>query len=475
MSWLNVNDTSKALGLTKDSIWKLGSRGKLERKKINGKWHFNCSNSVINAFSKAEATEQVKSDILEREERSYLFDEKTNVYLFFGLPNQPPVVRVKSDVVESIVLDYSNEGGKKTVAQIALSYKLSRPTVVGILKALGKTHDSSPFTDELIESESEDQLVSSLLKIKEANVIAKAEQKRWRSEARLLEDRDFVKWSIDQAILSRPMEPLAVTPKTPNSDFCAVIGLTDLHIGKRGVDGYNSHEACRRALSAINCTTTEALKMWGEPHTWVLMCGSDMMNYDKNDATTTKGTPQDTDVSPREMLSMAYRLVERVVLHLAESGRVKIVCVSGNHDRLMSMSLGLMLEARFEELETVSVSLGVDESVYFRFGKSLLGFNHGDRVKPHALPSLMASERARDWGECVGGWEWFTGHRHTLAVNVNEYNGCRVWTLPSLSGTDRWHQSMGYVGNRKELAVFKVGLRNGVESLLFAKHESIAP
>ena len=45
---------------------------------------------------------------------------------------------------------------------------------------------------------------------------------------------------------------------------------------------------------------------------------------------------------------------------------------------------------------------------------------------------------------------------------MQENNGCRVWTMPALSGTDRWHKLNGYSLNRKQLAMFRVEPNDGV-------------
>ena len=141
---------------------------------------------------------------------------------------------------------------------------------------------------------------------------------------------------------------------------------------------------------------------------------------------------------------------------------MKVVAMTGNHDRMLSALLGMMIDARFNDDPSVEVLDGSRGSAYIRYGTSLLGFNHGDSIKPHNLPSIMSAERPEDWGACKGNWDWFCGHLHSLILKVSEHNGCRVWTMPALSGTDRWHKLNGYAFNRKQLAMFRVEPNNGV-------------
>ena len=103
--------------------------------------------------------------------------------------------------------------------------------------------------------------------------------------------------------------------------YVAVLGLTDLHIGKRGVDGYNSHVAAQRAINTINEASSYANQVWGAPDYWVLTCGSDMLHVDNYQGTTQKGTPMDMDVDPVEMMAIAYRTMETLVLSLQQTAR----------------------------------------------------------------------------------------------------------------------------------------------------------
>ena len=348
-------------------------------------------------------------------------------------------------------------------------YELSRGTVKAILSYLGKTHDSAPFSDETLEHSDEEVLASSVLRAKEQRVLVKAQKKRLKRHENYLSQVDLVKHYINEvysivgdidlkSYSSRKRKHLSKGDKR----YVAVLGLTDLHIGKRGVDGYNSHIASKRAINTITEATKIAEESWGLPEYWVLTCGSDMLHVDNYQGTTQKGTPMDTDVDPVEMMAIAYRTMETLVLLLKETAPVKVVAMTGNHDRMLSALLGMMIDARFNDDSQVEVVDGSRGSAYIRYGESLLGFNHGDSIKPEKLPSIMSAERPVDWGACSGNWDWFCGHLHSLILKVSEHNGCRVWTMPALSGTDRWHKLNGYAFNKKQLAMFRVEPKKGV-------------
>ena len=437
--------------------------GNINRKKVNGCYLYDISNLL-----EPVATEQ-KTEFFSESNDQYYYDAQTETYMFFGLTDQPAVVRVKREQIDSLVRDYANESGGMTLNQVANKYSLSRVSVKQILSILGKTHDSIPFTAETIAEKDEDSLVADLLRVKEQKVLVKAQKKRMKQSEKLLDDQSLLKHLVSE-IADKLVTVDCPLPKhrkvvEKSQKYTCLFGLTDLHIGKRGVDGFNSQVASQRALQTIQDGKEIALAQWGTPDYWIVTCGSDMIHVDNYRCTTEKGTLMDVDTDPATMMSIAYATMERIVLMLRKSAPVKVVAMTGNHDRLLSAVLGMMLKARFNEDTHTEVIDGSEGTAYIRYGNSLLGFTHGDSIKPDKLANIMAGERAKDWGECTGNWEWFTGHRHGLHLDIKESNGCRVWTMPSLSGTDRWHKLMGYSLNRKQNAMFKIMPKSGVVAL----------
>lgn len=458
MRWLKRSEAAEALGIPPRRVRTLAEKGTIPFKYVGRLKFYGIS-------EEEESLEEQKEGFFEKNSDKYLFDKASDCYMFFGLPNQPPVVKVSRNRIDSLLRDYSNETGGATINQLAGRYELSRATIKTILSWLGKTHDSAPFSDETLEMRDEDELATSVLRAKEQRVLVKAQKKRLKRHENSLDKIDLVRHYIEEVYGSVGDIDLDMPPrkkKTKKKEYIAVLGLTDLHIGKRGVDGFNSHVASKRAINTITKASEYANECWGTPDYWVLTCGSDMLHVDNYQGTTQKGTPMDTDVDPVEMMAIAYRTMEYLVLHLQTTAPVKVVAMTGNHDRMLSALLGMMIDARFHDDPEIEVLDGSRGTAYIRYGNSLLGFNHGDSIRPEKLPSVMSAEKPKDWGECSGNWEWFCGHLHSLILKVQENNGCRVWTMPALSGTDRWHKLNGYSLNRKQLAMFRVEPNDGV-------------
>lgn len=175
-------------------------------------------------------------------------------------------------------------------------------------------------------------------------------------------------------------------------------------------------------------------------------CGSDFFHIDTPDGTTTKGTPQDVDGRWQKVMETGCRAFVNAVEDLAAIAPTEVVWLRGNHDEQNSWWLAKYVEAYFRNCPEVTVKLTPTPRQYVVYGDNLIGFAHGDKPKPPALPGVMASEAS----ELFGGAkyrEFHTGHTHQEAVITKD--GVTVRTIPSLAATDAWHAGQGYVGGTR--------------------------
>ncbi|MGE8128499.1 hypothetical protein ACQKQD_16110 [Methylobacterium sp. NPDC080182] len=85
-----------------------------------------------------------------------------------------------------------------------------------------------------------------------------------------------------------------------------------------------------------------------------------------------------------------------------------------------------------------------------RFGKCLLGATHGHTMKPQQMAMMLATDRARDWGE--------TDHRHMFFGHIHhetakECGPVRVESFSSPAGKDVHAAAGGYRSSRALNAV----------------------
>jgi hypothetical protein len=150
---------------------------------------------------------------------------------------------------------------------------------------------------------------------------------------------------------------------------------------------------------------------------------------------------------------------------LRQVADVEIILTAGNHDFKLSHVLLQYLGAYYRECEDVNVIKCHQFRQYFKYGNTLMGFTHGDGTKLQDLPFLMAREASELWSQTEHR-AFFTGHLHHEMVK--DYKGVKVFQMPSLSGSDRWHHNNGYEGSTRALHAYIIHPKNGIKATLMA-------
>ena len=103
------------------------------------------------------------------------------------------------------------------------------------------------------------------------------------------------------------------------------------------------------------------------------------------------------------------------------------------------------------------------------YGKNMIIADHGDGPKTQNLPAIISQRYKNAWSD-VDFVEVHRGHLHTnkaakLAA-IEELSGITVRNLSSMSATDYWHDSKGFIGNIKKAQAFIYSRRNGLQGIL---------
>ena len=85
----------------------------------------------------------------------------------------------------------------------------------------------------------------------------------------------------------------------------------------------------------------------------------------------------------------------------------------------------------------------------FKWGKNMVAFHHGHKIKNASLPKLFSSEPSYRsmWGECEYTYI-HTGHYHHQEQDIKEDSGAVVERHPTLAGRDSHAARGGYVSKR---------------------------
>lgn len=236
-------------------------------------------------------------------------------------------------------------------------------------------------------------------------------------------------------------------PISTDDDILAVIAHGDPHLGQlswREDAGVNHDLAIaeRHLMSAARHLIDIAPRAARCLLIWI----GDNTHSDGQNNTTTKGTRVDVDGRTTKMLGVAIRSFKaEVYMALEKFGSVHGIIERGNHDELLSAVIAMAVAQHFEDDPRVTIDVSPEMFHYYRFGQNLIGTHHGDKAKPMDLLGVMATDRAKDWGETTHR-RWYCGHIHHEVVK--EVPGVTVEYLRTLAPSDAWHRAQGYRAGR---------------------------
>lgn len=195
--------------------------------------------------------------------------------------------------------------------------------------------------------------------------------------------------------------------------------------------------------------------------------GNDFFNSDNKNNTTTGGTPQDEDTRWRKTYKKGRELIVKCIDMLSQVAPVDVLIIPGNHDLERSFYLGDSLECWYNTSKNVTVNNSPRTRKYYRYNNCLIGFTHGKDEKISDLPTIMAIEKGKDFGEC-NFREWHLGDKHHSkkidTLSIDEKNGVTTRILRSISPADNWHFNKGYIGSLRSMEGFLWDSEKGLKA-----------
>jgi hypothetical protein len=289
-------------------------------------------------------------------------------------------------------------------------------------------------------------------------------EKDWRKElgrvnltqikAQLEPNKGSINWDvlkhdlIKAVAAATPRLPKIIRPTYSGDSFMYEISLPDHHFGKlawapESGENYDLDIAVDRFKAGFKDLLDRSA---GLPIEEILLpFGNDLFHVDSMLNQTTAGTPQDCDgrwqkayVKVVECLKWAIDLARGVA-------PVRVLFIPGNHDQQRVFTVGVLFEFLYASESDVTIDNRPTLRKYVQYGKTLLGFTHGNEEAHRDLPAMMADEAPEMWAATSGGHRiWHIGHLHQKEEKT--YVGVNVRVMPSLCGTDAWHQKKGYKG-----------------------------
>ena len=401
----------------------------------------------------------------------YYYNSTTDVYVVF-LKSAGQNIVVSGDTHRAMRSAYSNMvGSGATMNEMAREFNFPRVWFREYRAVFGWTHDIDPYTDEEIMAQDTNELVEDLV-LRRRRLLHRAdEKKKWDSIR-----KDAEKWAVlEDTILEELRNLVQIAPKEPRKlnigdnrqKFAIIISPTDFHWGKYGWEDEVGHSySLEEAKERLVGKTEEIIdRLPANPEKIIVATGSDWFHIDNDVGTTTLGTKQDMSGSPAQILMSGCEMARQHIEMLRRIAPVEVVFMPGNHDKHSSLTLMMYLTAVYEGIEDVEVHNTPQSRFYLKYGNTLLGFTHGDKIRKNNLPALMATEKRVEWGQTIQHL-WITGHLHHQ--ELIEKDGAMIIQLPSLAGHDRWHYRRGYTMSRAGLSAHIIDFHDGLVGSLFS-------
>lgn len=274
---------------------------------------------------------------------------------------------------------------------------------------------------------------------------------QWRIERP--EDRDrFQAWQevAKEFAVKYPIERALPTPApvVENMSLLVEYPVGDHHMGMLSWrpetgDSYDldiGETLLSKAFTYLTSTVPAAPKA-------VIEFLGDFLHYDSPVPVTPTGKNNlDADGRHQKMIRYGVRAMRNAVdLALMRHAQVHVIVVTGNHDIYSTPFLVECLRIAYENEPRVTIDTSPQHYHYFTHGLCLVGTHHGHGAKPEALPSIMAADRAANWGASEYRY-WRTGHVHSK--RQWDFPGCSVESFRILPPADAWAHQKGYRSHR---------------------------
>jgi hypothetical protein len=420
-------------------------------------------------------------------EEKYSYNENTNKYIFHSGEKFGKNIVLGDKKVNSIVELYSNYDKRPyTMGEISLKMGIPKVVVEFIVKALGVTHDTLPFTKERIDAEPEDHLVDEMLDNKSFQINQKFEKLDWKKT-----QEDAQKWREFNQLTLNPLEsfisgwtpPKYVPVKTvsvsnhKNSSEELIVGCSDWHYGLFAHERflYNQKEWNIDETEKAVALYAQKLKKYISSHSFktVNVCFMGDLSHTLT-GETDKGTKLEAHPIAEEQLERAFNSMVAFVNELVSiHNNINVFACSGNHSALGDYVLVKMLSLYFRNDPRISFTVTNERFLTFKIHKNLFVVEHGySAVSRDRLPApgkgretyvnniILAKPKDLNGTDRI--YYLSADQHHSESYEMTNFEG---YMFPTLVGGCRHADNSGYKSRPRQTCL-KVDV-DGVEDVKY--------
>lgn len=244
----------------------------------------------------------------------------------------------------------------------------------------------------------------------------------------------------------KPLEEINLSSESINPDLLTTYVSNDLHLGllidgKEGEKDWNLEKGLNEAKSAID----HLIKASPESKSAIVVDLGDMVEADNRDNKTKRsGNSLDVDGFHHNIFEESYKLMIYFVQRALEKHEtVYFYSLPGNHDDYTAFAVHHVVKTAFSNNPRVIFSSNVCRIQYHQHGTVLLGFAHGDALKPDRAETTMVVDNQKIWSDTLHRYFHF-GHVHTYKSQDKAL--CTVESHRHLMPLNAWAFSHGFRG-----------------------------
>lgn len=222
------------------------------------------------------------------------------------------------------------------------------------------------------------------------------------------------------------------------------ISLADVHLDKLDITRETVEQRKEQYLNTLSSLLHNTIVY--DVDTIAFVIGNDFFHTDTIQGTTTKGTPVDVSTTWFNAYEQGFDLMVKAISLVREySKQVEVILMQGNHARTKEYYMAHALEIYFKSDDGIYFERDFKNTKYTVLGNTFIGYHHGN-CKLDDLPLIFATSEfsCEEFGTSKYR-EIHTGDKHHYMAK--EIKGVRVQQLPSLAGTDRWHDDGNFINN----------------------------
>lgn len=249
-------------------------------------------------------------------------------------------------------------------------------------------------------------------------------------------------------------------PKRTDKDLLSVYPIADQHLGLMAW-GKETGEAydLKIGIERLRDCATRLISQSPPSKTAIILNLGDWQHADDSrNVTPRSGHVLDVDGRYFKILTAGVQLMMDIIeLALQKHEKVIVRNIPGNHDPHASIALTVALSAFYSRNKRVVIDDDPSDFFFYRFGNTLIGANHGHKMKTPDMAMSMAVRRREDWGE-TDYHVFYFGHIHH--ETAKEIGDVRCESFQTVAAKDANASASGY-NSGKSLQSITHHIRDG--------------